>query len=338
MSIVLCLLIQAQKYKQMSIQSTIQRFHPSGKFFLLLGLFLFCLGIASMIQMLIILPFSGLQLKDLADEQNLALLQDFSNPNIIKGMKIAQAVSVLFAFIIPSFLFAYYSSEKKFFSLKMNIGFKMVSGIVVVILVFGLMPLINWTGELNSQLSFPDFMSGIENWMKASEENLKKLTEAFLQMSGIDDLIVNIIIVGLLAAIGEELLFRGCMQNVLLEWTKNKHAAVWITAILFSALHAQFYGFLPRMLLGVVLGYLYIWSGSLWLSMLFHFLNNGLTVLFAYLIDKGIIAEEAETIGAGETPMYYILVSAVVSAGLMYFVYSHRIKPELTSTEVPLQE
>jgi len=320
----------------MSIQSTIQNFHPSGKFFLLLGLFLLCLGIASVLQVLILLPYSGLQLKDLADGQKLSLLQDFSNPNIIKGMKIGQAVSVLFIFIIPSFLFAYYSSEKKISYLKMNTGFKMISGIIIVILVFAVMPLINWTGELNSHLSLPSFMSGIENWMKASEESLKTLTEAFLQMNSIGDLIVNIIVVALLAAVGEELLFRGCMQNIFLEWTKNKHAAVWITAILFSALHAQFYGFLPRMLLGVVLGYLYIWSGSLWLPMLFHFLNNGMAVLFAYLIGKGIITEQAETIGAGETPMYYILVSAVISIGLMGLIYKNR-KQKITSTEVPSQ-
>lgn len=246
-------------------------------------------------------------------------------------MKIAQTVSVFIAFIIPSCLFAYYSSEKKISYLKMDAGFKMISGISVVLLVFVIMPPINWAGELNSHLSLPGFMSGIENWMKSSEESLKKLTEAFLRMNGIWDLVVNIIIVALLAAVGEELLFRGCMQNIFLEWTKNKHAAVWITAILFSALHAQFYGFLPRMLLGVVLGYLYIWSGSLWLSILFHFLNNGLAVLFAYLIDKGIIAEEAETIGSGETPVYYILISAAVSIGLMYYIYMNR-KKEIAAT------
>jgi hypothetical protein len=138
---------------------------------------------------------------------------------------------------------------------------------------------------------------------------------------------VNLIIVALLAAVGEELLFRGAMQNIIIEWTKNKHTAVWITAILFSAMHAQFYGFLPRMLLGVVLGYLYIWSGSLWLSMLFHFLNNGLAVLFSYLIGKGTISETAETVGAGDTPVYFVLLSLVVSAGLMFVIYKNRPSP-----------
>lgn len=345
-----------QKYKQMSIQSTIQRFHPSGKFLLLLGLFLLCLGITSVVQVLILLPYSGLQLKDLADEQKLLLLQDFSNPNIIKGMKIAQAVSVLLMFVIPSLLFAYLAHPcppednrrlrteleferaisspsgrwgGAFFYLKMNRGFPAIIGITVMALVFAVMPVINWTGELNNYLSLPEFMSGIEEWMKASEENLKKLTETFLRMEGIGDLMVNIVVVALLAAVGEELFFRGAMQSIILEWTKNVHWAVWISAFVFSFFHFQFYGFLPRMLLGVVLGYLYIWSGSLWLPMLFHFLNNGLAVLFAYLVGKGTISEEAETIGAGETPMYYILVSAVISLGLMYFVYKRNPSPTL---------
>ena len=254
---------------------------------------------------------------------------DLSNPVVTSSFKIVQAFSAIILFIIPALLFVLFTSDTKLYYLKL-IGFNPMLALIVIILVFAVMPVINWTGEINTHLSLPDFMSGIENWMKASEEKAKELTEAFLQMNGIEDLITNIIVVALLAAVGEELLFRGCMQNVFLEWAKNNHAAVWITAILFSALHAQFYGFFPRMLLGVVLGYLYIWSGSLWLSILFHFLNNGLAVLFAYLIGKSIITEQAETIGTGETPVYFILVSAVVSIGLMYFVYKKRKQEAIT--------
>ena len=304
-----------QKYEQMSIQTTIEKFHPSGKFFLLMGLFLLCLGVASVVQVLILASFA-----DLKSINDIAKLEDFSNPNIIKGMKIAQAVSAVLMFIIPTFLFAYFASEKKISYLKMNKGFSFFLGFAVVILVFTLMPLINWSGEINGKLSLPEFMSGLENWMKSSEENLKKLTEAFLQMDGIGDVVVNVVIVALLASVGEELLFRGAMQNVFVEWTKNIHIAVWVTAILFSAFHMQFYGFIPRMLLGVVLGYLYIWSGSLWLPILFHFLNNGLAVVFSYLVGKGIISEEAETIGSGESPVYYVLISSVLSAGVFFFI------------------
>ncbi|MBI3502155.1 MAG: CPBP family intramembrane metalloprotease [Bacteroidetes bacterium] len=303
----------------MSIQSTIQNFHPAGKFLLLIGLFLVALVIAGIIQVVILIPFA-----DIKSINDLANLEDVSNPKLITGMKIAQAVSVLFTFILPAFLFAHFTSEKKTGYLQMNKGFPLMIGITVILLVFSVMPAINWAGELNSHMKLPEFMAGIEAWMKSSEEKLKKLTEAFLQMDSAVDLIVNVIVVALLAAVGEELFFRGCMQNVFLEWTKNKHAAVWVTAILFSALHAQFYGFLPRMLLGVVLGYLYIWSGSLWLSMLFHFLNNGMAVVFAYLIGKNMLQEEAENIGAGQTPLYFIFGSAIVSVGLLMFVYRNR--------------
>ncbi|HEY4799303.1 MAG TPA: CPBP family intramembrane glutamic endopeptidase, partial [Bacteroidia bacterium] len=270
----------------MSIQSTVQNFHPSGKFLMFIGMFLLGLALASIAQVIIILPFS-----DMKSINDLAKLEDFSNPNIIKAMKIAQAVSAILMFIIPSLVFAFLSSEKKISALKMNKGFHPMIGLAAIALVFVAMPVINWTGELNSHLALPDFMSGVEKWMKNSEDSLKKLTDAFLQMNGIGDLIVNVIVIALLAAVGEELLFRGTIQTIFIEWMKNKHVAIIVTSILFSALHAQFYGFLPRMLLGVVLGYLYLWSGSLWLSMLFHFLNNGIAVLFSYLIGKGKIDE-----------------------------------------------
>ena len=275
----------------MSIQSIVQQYHPSKKLLLLIGLFLVWLGVASIVQVLIILPFT-----DLKSISNL----DFTNPKIINAMKMGQAVSAILAFIVPTMLFAYMSSEKKFAYLKLNNGFSMILGLATVILVFAAMPVINWTGELNSHLTLPSFMSGLENWIKSSEESAKKIMDTFLQMNGITDLIVNIIIIALLAAVGEELLFRGCMQNVFLEWTKNKHIAVWITAILFSALHAQFYGFLPRML------------------------NNGMAVFISYLIGKGSISEKAETIGSGDTPIYFVALSVVICAGLMYVIYKNR--------------
>ena len=308
----------------MTLSSSLKGLQPSGKFMFLLGLFLISIAVASILQVAIILPFSNL--KSLTD---LASLNDFSDPNLITGMKIAQAVSVLFMFIIPAFFFAYLTSEQKIYYLKINKGFPVFLATGVILLVFSVMPFINWAGEINSHLSLPSFMSNLESWMKSSEESAKKLTDAFLQMDGIADLIVNIIVIALLAAMGEELFFRGCMQNIVVEWIKNKHVGIWITAIIFSASHMQFYGFLPRMFLGVVLGYLYIWSGSLWLSMLFHFLNNGLAVLFSYLISKGTISESAETIGAGESPIYLALISAIVSIGMMYFVYRNSLKSEL---------
>jgi uncharacterized protein len=248
---------------------------------------------------------------------------NLSNPEAITTFKLLQAFSELIVFIIPALLFVLFTSEKKIIYLKLT-SFNPQFAFIVLLLVFSAMPLINWLGEINSHMTLPAFLSNIENWMKVSEEKAKVLTKAFMIMDSPLDLLINITVIALLAAVGEEFLFRGALQNVLVEWTGKIHLSVWISAIIFSALHAQFYGFLPRMLLGVVLGYLYIWSGSLWLSILFHFLNNGFAVLFSYLIGKDIITDKAETIGAGDTPILIIIASTTMSLGLMYYLYKNR--------------
>lgn len=309
----------------MFLQSTIQQYRPSTKFLLLLSFFLMGLGIASVVQALVLTLFADI--KSPADMVN---LQDLSNPKLVMAMKIGQAVSFLIAFVIPSFLFAHFVSEQKISYLKLDRGILAIVFISVTVLIFTIMPVINWMGEINQKMNLPDFMSGVESWMRDKEENLKKLTEAFLKMESAGDLMVNLFVIAFLAAIGEELFFRGCMQNVLLLWTKNIHVAVWITAIFFSAMHLQFLGFFPRLALGVVLGYLYVWTHSLWTPILFHFLNNGVAVLFAYLIGREIIPAEAETIGSGTTPVYYVWLSAFLSAWFMYLIYKSRKEQPLS--------
>lgn len=299
----------------MTIQSNLSRLHPSGKFLLLMAMFMVALGAASTLQVLILAYFA-----DMHSMLDIVKLTDYNNPRVIQGMKVAQGVSAVITFIIPALLFAWLSSEKKIGYLKLNKSMDLASAGAAALLVLALMPLVNWCGELNSRLVLPEFLSGVEAWMKNSEENIKVLTESFLKMEGPGDLVVNLLIIAGLAAVGEELLFRGGMQNILKEWSGNRHAAVWIAAIIFSAFHMQFYGFLPRMLLGVVMGYLYIWSGTLWLPILYHFLNNGLAVLFSYLTVRGILPAEAETIGAGESPFYLVMASVLVSTGLLYYI------------------
>jgi hypothetical protein len=103
--------------------------------------------------------------------------------------------------------------------------------------------------------------------------------------------------IGIIPAVGEELLFRGIIQRVLIQWTRNKHLGVWIAAILFSALHFQFYGFVPRALLGVMFGYMLIISGNLWLPVIAHFINNTVAVIAYYMYDIGTIEVDPDTLG-----------------------------------------
>jgi uncharacterized protein len=124
----------------------------------------------------------------------------------------------------------------------------------------------------------------------------------------------------LLPAIGEELIFRGLILKVVARWRNNIHAGIWVSAIVFSAMHMQFYGFVPRMLLGALLGYIMIWSGSIFTSMLAHFLNNALAILLNFYINNDKISEKIDTIGTNPGEWIYVLISFAFFTVLMYLM------------------
>ena len=155
--------------------------------------------------------------------------------------------------------------------------------------------------------------------MKNAEEEAKLLTEAFLKMENMGDLFINLFIVGFLAAFAEELMFRGVIQRLLSDWIKNKHLAIWIAALIFSAFHFQFYGFIPRMVLGALLGYLFMWSGSLWLPILAHFINNATAVIVQYLIVKGNISADIEKIGENNE-LTFLIPSVFIVLILLFYL------------------
>jgi len=125
--------------------------------------------------------------------------------------------------------------------------------------------------------------------MRHSEDEALKETQLLLQMNSLGAMLFDLLVIGLLTAIAEEFLFRGCVQTIFTRWTKSKHWGIWIAAILFSAFHMQFFGFLPRLLLGVFFGYFVAWSGSIWTSVWGHFINNGSAVVITYLFQQKII-------------------------------------------------
>jgi len=152
---------------------------------------------------------------------------------------------------------------------------------------------------------------------------MQALQTLFLVMPTFTVFIVNLIIIGLLPAIAEEFLFRGALQQLLYEGFKNIHVAIWVTAIIFSAIHVQFYGFVPRMILGAILGYLFYWSGNIWVPIIGHLFNNGGQVALTYLHQQGVIKYDIDT---DETvPIYLALVSALLLAGCLYIAWKNRV-------------
>jgi hypothetical protein len=191
---------------------------------------------------------------------------------------------------------------------------------LAIIAVLSIAPVINVLVQWNEGLTLPHMFRGIENWMRNTEENAARLTENFLNAGNPADLALNLLMIGILPALGEELLFRPAFIGVLKKMFRSIHWPVMISAIVFSAFHLQFFGFFPRLVLGILMGYLYVWSGSLWVPALAHFVNNSVVVVVSWLFQNQFIEKNLTDLeGAGSWP--YVAISLVLTALVMTGVY-----------------
>jgi len=268
-----------------------------------------------LIAMVLAIPLFGLD-----SIMNIPTLNDLSDPESIRLLKYFQVVQSIGLFIVPPVVLAWLFHGQIAEYLLLNKKSTSTSIFLVAILVVFSLPLTNFIGEWNTRMEFPEFLAGLERWMKNAEENAAELTEAFLKVETTGGLLFNLFMIAFLPAIGEELLFRGVIQRIFSNWTRSHHWGIWISAILFSALHIQFYGFVPRMLLGVLFGYLLIWSGSMWLPILAHFFNNGFAVVAMYLIDNNILNPGVEEIGATSGSQYVAILSLASVFLLMFLI------------------
>ncbi len=189
---------------------------------------------------------------------------------------------------------------------------------VVFLLTVGGMLFNAFLVYLNSQLVLPESMSGLESWMKEMEEQLLELTKFLTDFQSTGELLMGLLVIGVFAGIGEEMFFRGLIQPKMRLYTGSGHLGVWITAIIFSAIHLQFYGFLPRVFLGAVFGYLYLYSGSLIYPIVAHILNNTITVVMVYLANRKVIEFDLESTDTVSYPAA-LLGLLVLLAGIYYF-------------------
>ena len=240
------------------------------------------------------------------------------------GMKIAQGLSSIMIFIVPPIV--YYRIMHKHHPLY-SLGFREVSqpwylyiGIGIALMFISL-PVTNKLTEWNEAMSFGSLFGGVfekfEDILKQMEETAQATTEKMLTVDTFGGLLFNLLIIALIPAVGEELTFRGVLQQGLTR-KMNPHVAIILSAAIFSFIHFQFYGFLPRMFLGILLGYMFYITGSLWTSIVMHFVNNGTAVVLYYLNHKGIISIDADHFG--ETQYGWLVVlSLVVTAALIFW-------------------
>ena len=234
--------------------------------------------------------------------------------------KLIQISSSIGMFIIPAMFFGWMEAGNWQSYLRLN-RFLPVLGLLTILVMFISVPLLELSVEINKGMKLPGFLSEVEEWMRRQEDQMAELTRQLLTMTTIGALLVNLLMLAVIPAIGEEFIFRGCLQRLFHQLTKNHHAAIWITAIIFSSIHMQFYGFIPRMLLGAMFGYLFIWSNSLWLPILGHFLNNATAVITAYVYQQqGKSLEKLDEVQAGSWPAY--MISFAGTAVILWYFYS----------------
>ena len=273
----------------------------SGLFSKLVVLFtILCFFVLVLVPVTAVIPLSGLSSTD--------------------QMKLSQLFLSIGMFILPPFVLAYLCSKKPSAYLHLDKKVKWSDAGIVILFMLLIIPFINLLGDINHRLFLPKALEGLENWMKSSEAQATKIEEQMLQVHGYSALLSNIFLIAILPALGEELFFRGALIRIFQEW-KGAKIAIWITAFIFSFIHLQFYGFVPRLLMGAFFGYLLLWSGNLWLPILAHFTNNVIAIIFYHFKFNGFTVPDIDSVGIGST-LWIGLASGIVA--LIGFLWLQR--------------
>ena len=267
-------------------------------------------------RLLVLLCMMGLGL--LVGTAALALVKD-------QGMMLMLSLQDLFVFILPAVAAMAILYSRPWHAMALDRAPTWKALLVVVTFYFVSIPAMNWLVTANEAMSLPASLSGVEQWMRTMEDSAAETTRQILDIHSVGGLIVCLLVVGVMAGVSEEFLFRGAMQRMMQDSRMGKHLAVWIVAIIFSAFHMQFYGFFPRLVLGLWLGYLLVWTGSLWVPIIAHTLNNSTVVVFSYLANKGIVpADYGDTIGIPADGSFPWLALTSVIASLAVALWASR--------------
>lgn len=231
-------------------------------------------------------------------------------------MRTIQLLSAIGTFLLPALAVAYTCSLRPTEYLSIGPIPKGHLLLLTFVSMFLLSPTTSLIGILNKQMELPSFLAPVESWMRAQETLAEQLTNALLADKGIATLSFNLLVIAIAAGITEEFLFRGALQRILGGWTKNHHLIIWSAALLFSAFHMQFFGFLPRLLLGAYFGYLLYWSQNIWIPVFAHFVNNAFVVIS--LSDDQLKANEFITGDISAQNLLPYSIMAIITLFLFY--------------------
>jgi len=244
-----------------------------------------------------------------------------ANIGLLKFLQVLYSIGL---FLVPAILSGFLIQRNTWKYLKAD----RISNYWVIILVIALMvisiPWINFTSFLNESLSLPERWGYLMERIRENDANSWDLMKAYLQTENIGGLLINVFMVALIPALGEEFLFRRIIQRILTEWFRNEHLAIWIAALIFSLMHYQFLGLIPRVMLGALFGYLFVWTGSIWVAVLAHFINNAVAVIYYYIYYQGTLEVEPDHIGLEENALLMIITSVMLTFLLLAVIQKQR--------------
>lgn len=246
------------------------------------------------------------------------------NGDELYSIYVVSALQSLFSIAMPAFLVTAMTHSRPMHYLKIEKSEKMTQKVIFALLLFVFSYLCaSFLSQWNSGMVLPESMSGLEQMMRSMEDAAMETTDLLMSVDTIGGLLLNLLIVAGFAAFSEELFFRGALQQFLQERFQSGHAAVWLTALIFSLVHFQFYGFLPRLFLGALLGYLFLYTQNLWIPVIFHFINNATVIVLHFFWGDAEWFIKMEEIPI--TPSFTLgaIVSALLTF-LLFWMYGQR--------------
>jgi membrane protease YdiL (CAAX protease family) len=284
------------------------------KMLILFGFFLLGGFIGQFIGLLSVVLIVGFPTQDVNQFQK-SVMDFMAHPQNYAGafraMMALQWFSALFTFVASSWAYLRWSEKRDLNSLSSGPtpDYRIFLWSIITILVG--MPLMEYIIQWNESLVLPGGFEDTEKWMRDSETQLAELTKFLIDFHSPMDFVIGLAVIAGLAALGEELFFRGVLQTLFERYTGNYHIAIWMSAGIFSFIHFQFFGFFPRLLLGALFGYLYVWNRNIWIPIVAHLFNNGWTLTMQYLYQQKQIAVDPEKLGE-ITPWWSVVISLVL--------------------------
>lgn len=236
-------------------------------------------------------------------------------------MRIATVLQDLVMFILPALVTAMIITRRPATFLSIDRKPDVASVVLVIAALVASVPAMNVVISWNESLTLPESMSGLESWMRSSEQSAGDMVKALISGTSVGSLVLAILIMGILAGFSEELFFRGTFQRLLITTPVNAHVAIWITAVVFSAIHMQFFGFVPRLLLGAFFGYLAWWSGSVWLAVIAHIVNNTCAAVSMWISARGGVDFNEIGVSSSSFDREAVILSIIVTSFLIRIIY-----------------